>query len=204
MSVLSHADLANLCSRAYTELSGVSRELEFLIRRVDNVSYIAIRGTEASGFIDGFGWLDVIRNMRVLPRYNKATGAGHGGFITGGESVARALIEFGALGDTVVITGHSLGAAVGIVAAQILHEAGFKIDEVVLFGCPRVYALIRPKFNFPVTSYRHGSDVVCNVPRCYRQPVGLTKLNPNSNFPNWGDHMIEKYELALRALESAA
>lgn len=201
MSVLSHADLANLCGRAYTELSGVSRELEFLIFRADNVSYVAIRGTEASRFIDGFGWLDVIRNMRVLPRYNKAAGTGHGGFITGGESVAKALIEFGALGDTLVITGHSLGAAVGIVAAQILHDKGFKVEEVVLFGCPRVYALFRPSFDFPVTSYRHGSDIVCNVPRWYRQPVALTALNPNRSLPNWGDHGIEKYELALREVE---
>lgn len=201
MPLLSHADLANLCSLAYSELTGVSSELEFLIRRIDDVSYIAIRGTEASNWRDGFNWLDIIRDMRVLPRYNKAAGWGHGGFICGGECVADSLMKYAELAPRLVITGHSLGAAVAVVAAQILKKAGYGIEEVVLFGCPRIYAVVRPSFNFPVTSYRHGSDIVCNVPRFYRQPTNVTNIAPNNKFPNWGDHWIEKYESALREIE---
>ncbi len=200
MPRLSHADLARLCSRAYAERVGVSSELEFLIHRQDEITYIAIRGTEASTALDGFNWLDVIRDMRVLPRHNQSIGWGHGGFVCGGESVARSLMEYADLTGSIVITGHSLGAAVGLIASAILHDAGVQVIEAVLFGCPRTCALIRPKIVFPVTSYRHGSDIVTNVPRWYRQPVQLTPIKPNNKIPNWADHSIDAYESALRAM----
>lgn len=213
MQPLSHAALAALCSRAYNELSGISSELEFLVHREGDISYIAIRGTEASSawqhlrnrkwkeFIGDFS--DIVRDMRVAPRYHPATSWGHGGFITGGEVMAKAIELHESITTNLVLTGHSLGAAVAVVASQILAAKGYEIDEVVLFGCPRIYALFRPHFDYRVTSYRYGSDIVTNVPRIYRQPVDLVKLEPNRRLANMGDHWIENYEDALRRLESA-
>lgn len=193
--VLSHADLAELCCRAYRELSGVARDLEFFISTVGDTTYIAIRGTERC-------LRDITRNLRIIPRRTKATGMGHGGFVRGAVAVARALQSEIPDGNHVVITGHSLGAAVAVLVSQILHKQQYTVEQVVLFGCPRVYLLKRPVFDYPVVSYRHGKDIVSGIPRWpYRHAVELTRIGDLPRWSNWSiDHPISAYEKTLRAL----
>lgn len=189
--MLTHAELSELCEHAYDHMTGVTRSLEFCITRHDGVSYVAIRGSEKC-------IRDWSRNARVLPRV-VAGRSGHGGFMRGGKAVAEALMKFHALGEDVVIVGHSLGAAVGVEASRILHKSGFNVREVVLLGCPRVYTLIRPRFKYPVTSYRNGGDIVCNLPpgRFYRRPVPVTQLVP-LRLLNWSDHPVHIYTDELK------
>lgn len=199
MTPLSHADLATLCSRAYEDLTGAVLDLEFYIRSVDGVTYIAIRGTEAA-LVSKLGFLDMIHNVRFLPWHTKATGWGHGGFIRGACRVASALEAIVPSGHALVLTGHSLGAAIAVLCSQILHAKGWFIGEVVLFGSPKIYTFGRPKFPYPVTSYRHGKDAVTYIPRIYWHAVPPTQLPSSRRFPNLVDHRIAQYVAALNDL----
>lgn len=201
MSPLSHGDLAALCGRAYKELSGVTGELEYLVRTVDKQTFVAIRGTEV-GLITEMGILDMIRNVRVLPWFSRPTGWAHGGFLRGALAVSAHLDQLIPPRNAVTIAGHSLGAAVGVLSAQILHHRGRTIDEVVLFGCPRVYPLGRPSIPFPVHNYRLKSDLVCLVPRLYWHAVPLTQIGESGIIPSIADHKIANYEAELRLLET--
>lgn len=200
MALLSHGDLATLCSRAYLELTGTAQELEYFIRSAGDLTIIAIRGTE-TGLITELGILDMIRNVRVLPWYSTATGWAHGGFLSGALAVSAHLNLLIPQGNHIVLTGHSLGAATAILCAQILHGRGRLIDEVVLFGCPRIYPFGRPALHFPVTNYRLGADLVCLMPRLYWHAVPLTRLEPSYRIPNLTDHSIDRYAATLRRQE---
>lgn len=197
--IYSHAKLADLSARAYIDLSGVTEDLEFFIYDEIDATYVAIRGSEV-GLVSDRGIVDMVRNARMFPWYNKATGWAHGGFLRGAREVARALEKLIPKHRTLILTGHSLGAAVAVLCAQILEERGRQIDEVVLFGSPRIYLARTPKLYFPVANYRNGSDIITYLPQFYTHPVPLTELAPNNKFPNFVDHRIASYQAVLRRL----
>jgi hypothetical protein len=161
------------------------------------VTYVAIRGTEI-GLFSQRGILDMLRNLRFLPWHHKATGWGHAGYIRGAIAVADLLAKLIPPHHRIVMTGHSLGAAIAVLTSQLLHAQGRSIHEVVMFGSPRIYPFGRPVFAYPVTSYRHGADAICLVPRLYWHAVQLTIINPRKGIPCVDDHGIHLYEKALK------
>lgn len=198
--IYSHAKLADLNARAYIDLTGVVEDLEFFIFDDANVTYVAIRGSEV-GLVSDQGIVDMVRNVRMMPWYNRHTGWAHGGFLRGARQVANALEKLIPKQSTIVLTGHSLGAAVAVLAAQILSGRGRDVDHVVLFGCPRIYLSQAPTLYFPVYNYRNGADIITYLPRIYRHPVPLMCIEPNNKVPNFVDHRIASYQAALRRLK---
>jgi len=64
----------------------------------------------------------------------------HHGFLDGAESILGDLIRIlgGYKNRPLVVTGHSLGGALAILAALELQRMGFNVEQVYTFGQPRV------------------------------------------------------------------
>lgn len=196
---MNHKDLATLSRQSYMDHTFVVNELEVLLRHERDAVYIAIRGTEAQqGKIFGEGgWRDIIRDLRVIPWYDRKLGWCHAGFLKGAKAILGqlALVKE----KPVVVTGHSLGAGVGQLLALLLHFRGYDVREFAGFGMPRCF-IGKRKFPVIITHYRYGGDLVSNVPHRwfmrYRHTVKWKQLG-EARSDNKDDHAIYNYVDAL-------
>jgi hypothetical protein len=103
-----------------------------------------------------------------------------------------------------ILIGHSLGAAIAILAAGALCVAGTPPNAVYGFEPPRVSTddtLGRLLARVSVMLYRNGNDVVPMIPRIihdWQHPVALTAIGtPILPVPNIEDHYMERILNAL-------
>lgn len=192
---MQHSDLAELCQRSYDELTYVINECELLLTHVDGVQIVTFRGTEAGSLFKDRGWIDVIRDMRITPWYDKDTGWAHAGFLKGGRKAAGLLKKILTPDVPVILTGHSLGGALALMCAVKLQAEGFYIKEWVGFGSPKCQFTDK-RYHFVKTNYRHGADVVPLMARWtpYRHNFELRNINPEpGKKATWDDHDINFY-----------
>lgn len=105
---MNHADLCALVEQAYERQTGVIHEVEYHLLQFARFQVLIFRGTEGGKFLSGSGWRDVIRDIRILPWYDKRCGWCHAGFLKGARGVVSRL----QLKDKpIILSGHSLGAA---------------------------------------------------------------------------------------------
>jgi triacylglycerol lipase len=170
---------------------------------------LVFRGTD--------GWRDWGANLRVYPTRREGAGRVHRGFqraLDGvWQQVSDALREFR---GELVITGHSLGGALAVLAASRLAPAA-----VYTFGAPRVADAAFARGLADTCAFRvvHGADIVPKVPPAsgltvFRH-VGLPHLIPPCNTRNGtrdpfdppailSDHAPVNYVAALeREIEDA-
>jgi triacylglycerol lipase len=190
---MDHRDLAAIASAAYDHAAFSIHECECLVKWVDGVQVVAFRGTEARSLITGAGWLDVLRDARLLPWHDPDTGWVHAGFLKGGRLAAAFLAGILRKDWPIICTGHSLGGALALIAAAKLHAQGFDVVEWVGFGSPKVQ-LSGKRFRFLQTNYRHGADIVPTLPHLpgYRHNYPVVRLFPAAT-PNWSDHAVGYY-----------
>ena len=94
--------------------------------------YVAFRGTEADNPVD---W---ITDANFAPTSGVFGTSVHSGFREGLDDVwAEIVATVAAAGKPVVITGHSLGAALATLAAARLTDAGHQIAALHTYGQPR-------------------------------------------------------------------
>jgi len=175
-----HRDLCRMSAHSYDASTGGVNDVEYMIKYEPNHTAVIFRGTEFSGFFSKLGFLDVIRDIRIVPWYDKRTGWGHAGFLKGARGVVDGpLKEFVCPTTPITLAGHSMGAGVSLMAALMLHSEGYQIKEWVGFGCPRP-TIGRDSLPFSATSYRNHGDPVTAVPRKwmggYSHPVDLTDI----------------------------
>lgn len=142
---------------------------------------VSFRGTEPTNILDwlsdfNYHALDFCKSHGFVP--NVIRGSVHGGFAAALNVVRNDLLEVvGDLakpGDRLWITGHSLGAALAVLAAAVLKfEANFEIAGLYTYGQPRVgdaefSKALDDALNGRFLRYVNDQDIVPHVP-----PIGL-------------------------------
>lgn len=127
----------------------------------------------------------------------------HAGFWHALDSIREPLL---ALPPHTVTVGHSEGAALAILFAAVLCQAGHAPTDVYGFEPPRVsiddtLATLFVAHSVRLHLYRHGEDVVPLVPRlvhAWQHPAPLIPIGtPSLPVPNVEDHFIDRVIAAL-------
>jgi triacylglycerol lipase len=196
---MSPRDYAILAQEAYSAAPDIGKE--------DSASRAIVR-TTASGLCVAFpgtdnadGWS---ADFDAIPVQVQGMGDVHRGFWHSWEAIAPAVLA--QIGDKpVTLVGHSLGAALAIMAAATLTLAGKPPIAVYGFEPPRVSPdiCIRTVLSkVPVHLYKNGLDIVPDVPLGWNHAALLTHIGtPALPFPNVQDHSIARVIAALTATQ---
>jgi triacylglycerol lipase len=182
-------------SAAYIDSPTILKDdIHVVFSQVGDVTIVAFRGTEPTDISD---W---IRDFDAIPIDTKELGICHRGFYTGASLVLPELIDR-LQGCKFVITGHSLGGALAILAGALLAFNNLIPLQLTTLGAPNISVGDRVKKflnNTPGYRYRNGNDPVPLIPtwpygidREHTQ-IGQPLLNPIS------DHMLDQYLKALK------
>jgi len=122
-----HSALSDLGMADIAFYSGFSTQA--FTASVGETSYLAFRGSEAVA--------DWLANAKFLPSDREGGVRIHSGFLVALDEVWDDIVAHLAGAPKLVVTGHSLGAALAIIAAWRLAQAGIPIEAVYSFGQPR-------------------------------------------------------------------
>lgn len=207
MNIITHKQLAIAANRSYDAHTFSTHECEVLVEIQHDHQVIAIRGTEGAKLITGLGIMDVIRDMRFIPWYHPVLGWAHAGFLKGAVRIFDDVTQHINKDVPVILTGHSLGAALALLVGVLLKHSGYDVVEYVGFACPRTFVYNKQRHNknaevrFPITIYRFENDIVPILPFAfpfyYHHPVELTQLGDGSGIPSLLDHGMDNYVEAM-------
>lgn len=168
LSANAYNDILPACNSSYYEIiEDKATNTECFIKKSGNTVLIIFRGTDSPE-----NWKNnFLFCKKTIPYNNKNTKIRvHSGFLRGYQSV-RSKIQ-GKIPQgicKILITGHSLGAALGTLCAVDLQYNFKNADiEVFLFGCPAVgnKAFVRSynKRVFKTLRITNGNDIVTKLP----------------------------------------
>ena len=192
---MSPRDFALLAQEAYSAKPDIGK--------ADSASRAIVRQT-AAGLVVAFPGTDnldcVAADLDAHPIDVIGIGQVHHGFWKAWGAIAVDVL--GAIdGQPVTLVGHSLGAAIAIMAAAAMVVGGNPPAAVYGFEPPRVstngsVAAVLAKV--PLNLYKNGNDVVPELPLDWVhagtiQPIGRAALP----FPNVTDHAIARVIAAL-------
>ena len=182
-----HPHASRIEATLTTEAFGVGQLRADILTDIEDqdLLIIAIRGSANNG-----NWLANIDARKVNSTILISTDGSdqaqvHAGFARASETLTPAIQEAIPAGKRVIITGHSLGAAIALFVAPRLVQAGITVDRVVTFGCPRVgdanYLIDWTDRVGPVAHrYVNGPDPVCQLPTPLRGFRHIGKLHWHS------------------------
>jgi hypothetical protein len=200
--MISDLDLARLCAETYVPPWHAIRHdagiVHYQTHEIAGQTILAIQGTQDKA--------QAIADANAFPKRSRAGWWAHTGFLTAAEALEPMVLRH--LGQPLVITGHSLGAAVSVALAGLLLKWWKPASiEVVGFGCPRVgmAALRRELSDVSITLYRNGNDIVPCLPwpfpLPYRHVRALTPIGTPCRNPIEA-HGIAHYVAALAGIET--
>lgn len=132
---------AAACQRAYQEQTLGSDRAHVLVED-GNPRVIAFRGTACrEDWITDFDvrwWDPGFRRVTDMPWADLGVGRVHHGFWEAAGSVIDQVLTLDGGETPVVITGHSLGAALAVLTAWRMARLGLPLAAVITFGGPRV------------------------------------------------------------------
>jgi len=195
-------DYALLAQEAYSAAPDIGK--------ADSASRAIVRQTTA-GLVVAFpgtdnvpGWLADL-DIRLVSV--EGVGDVHRGFWGAWQAIALPVIS--AIGEQpVTLVGHSLGAAIAILAAVSLTLAGKPPAAVYGFEPPRVSSGMGVRTllaKVPVHLYKNGNDVVPDVPPGLNHAALLAHIGkPALPIANVQDHMIARVIEAFPVNQAAA
>lgn len=188
-------DYALLAQEAYSaphDIGNGSGPSCAIVRDVADGRVIAFPGTDSVA--------DLLADFDVKPDPVPFLGHVHGGFWNAYQAIQQEVIDAVA-GDPVIFVGHSLGAALAIVAAASFVANGNLVKAVWGFAPPRVSPDISISSVLAGTHmnlYRNGNDAVPAVPPMWPQSGSLIQIGKASlPFINLKDHSLSRYIAAL-------
>lgn len=197
---MSPHDYALLAQEAYSAKPDIGK--------ADSASRAIVRQT-AAGLVVAFPGTDNIpcwiADLKAIPRSAPGMGSVHAGFHDAWSAIAPQVIA--AIGDQpVTLVGHSLGAAIAILAAASLALAEKPPVDVYAFEPPRVsfdLTLRNLLAKVPLHLYRNGLDIVTNLPPGGMHPALLSSIGaPFLPVVNVQDHFLERVIPALTVAEA--
>jgi len=207
MNTISHYELAKSANKSYDTYTFTTHECEVLVELKQQHQIVAIRGTEGAKLISGLGFMDIIRDMRFIPWYHPVLGWAHSGFLKGAIKIFDDITAHVIKDAPIIMTGHSLGAALALVVGILLKHAGYNVVEYVGFACPRTFVYNKQRHNpdrsvrFPITIYRYHDDIVPMVPFAfpfnYHHPVKMNQIGTGNGLPSLMDHSMDNYEKSM-------
>jgi triacylglycerol lipase len=144
---------------AFTSVSTFEADAQWgMVASNDDVAVLTFRGTDSN-----LEWAHSLTFKQVAWFEGKA----HGGFVkaldTVWDLVLAAMFDERVLedGKTLWVSGHSLGGALALLAADRLARLGFDVEEVFTFGTPCVFdAIAANAFTIPVYRVVNNEDPV--------------------------------------------
>lgn len=195
-------DFALLAQEAYTAVPDIGK--------ADSASRAIVRETSVS-LVVAFPGTDngdcVLADLDIIATPVPGIGAVHRGFWQAWQAIAvdvLAAID----GKPVTLVGHSLGAAIAIMAAAEMTSSGNPPATVYGFEPPRVstdYAIRALLAKVPMHLYRNGNDIVPDLPPRWRHAGPLEQIGtPALPWPNVQDHRIARVVAAFPETEPVA
>lgn len=192
MSPYDYALLAQEAYSASPDIGAGTGPSCAIVRDVADGRVIAFPGTDSVA--------DLLADFDVKPDPVPFLGHVHGGFWNAYQAIQQEVIEAIA-GNSVIFVGHSLGAALAIVAAASFVANGNPVKAVWGFAPPRVSPDARISSVLAGTHmnlYRNGNDAVPAVPPIWPQSGSLIQIGKASlPFINLKDHSLSRYIAAL-------
>ncbi|WP_175777650.1 alpha/beta fold hydrolase [Burkholderia anthina] len=173
------------------------------IGNADSASRAIVRQTVA-GLVVAFPGTDnldcVAADLDAHPIDVIGIGQVHHGFWQAWEAISvPVLAAIG--GRPVTLVGHSLGAAIAIMAAAAMVAAGNAPAAVYGFEPPRVStnrSVAELLSKVPLSLYKNGNDIVPELPLDWRHAGAIQQIGrPMFPFPNVTDHAIARVIGAL-------
>lgn len=194
------------CSKRVTSILGRCEVVPFYIRKTDTEAYLV---RLANRIIVMFAGTESIKDLTLdawfCPKKYRRGGHIHGGFLKIHDEMEqdfKDLIRYNLPGvEKLDIIGHSLGGAVSLLAADMVHDIIPLLPlSVTTFGCPNGWSRgAREKFNqrhhrYNILHYRNYRDPVCWL-------MSLTSGKPGSTVWTRGTgHGLHRYLMGIKGV----
>jgi hypothetical protein len=192
---MSPRDYALIAQEAYTakpDIGDADSASRAIVRHTDSGLCIAFPGTDNADC-----WL---ADLNALPMSVPGVGDVHRGFWQAWEAISVPVLAAVA-GEPVTLIGHSLGAAIALLAAAEMTMSSNPPAAVYAFEPPRVSPGIAVRTllsGVQLHLYKNGNDLVPDLPLGWSHAGLLTHIGrPVLLLPNVVDHSIERVILAL-------
>jgi triacylglycerol lipase len=192
---MSPRDYALIAQEAYTakpDIGNADSASRAIVRHTDSGLCIAFPGTDNAAC-----W---VTDLDAVPMSVAGIGDVHRGFWQAWQAISVSVLAAVA-GQPVTLVGHSLGAAIALLAAADMKASGNPPAAVFAFEPPRVSPGIAVRAllsGVPLHMYKNGHDLVPDLPLGWNHAGLLTHIGkPVLLLPNVVDHSIERVILAL-------